>query len=223
MWVLVESGKTDADNAAAAALTKRLRYLGQILQIPPIDPDDPSSQLGPGPPLAAKFSMLRVRSGDAAEQPFLAMLAGPKGAAALRDGPWFATVFGRGRVLGAWPAADFGDEQIDEICMFLLGACSCQVKRENPGWDLLLDADWDGALQAMGLPATDAPTPVSNTLEAAASAPALETVTITPAAPAAVPAADAVWPNFTSPRVVAPMMLLVLGAGLGWWIVRNQS
>ena len=37
-------------------------------------------------------------------------------------------------------------------CMFLLGACSCQVKRMNPGWDLLLNVDWDGALQAIGFP-----------------------------------------------------------------------
>src|SRR5207249_671160 len=141
-----------------------------IAQVPPVDPNDPSSQLGPGPALAAKFSMLRVRSGDAAEQPFVAMLAGPKGAAALRDGPWFATVFGRGRVLGAWPAADFGDEQTDEICMFLLGACSCQVKRENPGWDLLLAADWDGELHAMGLPQSGSPTGIDVPLEGGAPA-----------------------------------------------------
>ena len=87
-------------------------------------------------------------AGDAAEQAFVKMLAGPKPDAALQSGPWFSAVFGRGRALGAWPAEGFGEEQIDEVCGFLLGACSCEVKRMNPGWDLLLRADWDAELAA---------------------------------------------------------------------------
>lgn len=76
------------------------------------------------------------------------MLAGPKPAAGLANGPWLAAVFGRGRVLGAWPAADFGDAEIEEACLFLLGACSCQVKRQNPGWDMLMNVNWVTELQA---------------------------------------------------------------------------
>ena len=152
VWLLVESGEREADDRTAAALEKRLRYLEQAAEIPPNDPDDPSSELGPGPALRVKFSVLRVRRDDAGEQPFLKMLAGPKHETAPASGPWLALVFGRGRVLGAWPAEGFGDEQIDEACLFLLGACSCQVKRMNPGWDLLLNVAWDNALQAMGFP-----------------------------------------------------------------------
>ncbi|MFT5104551.1 MAG: hypothetical protein ACI9UA_000166, partial [Pseudoalteromonas tetraodonis] len=33
-------------------------------------------------------------------------------------------------------------------CFFLTGACSCQVKAQNPGWDLLLSADWEKGLLA---------------------------------------------------------------------------
>jgi hypothetical protein len=75
------------------------------------------------------------------------VLAGPKAGADLAKGSWVAAVFGRGRALGAWPAEGFGDEQIDEASLFLLGACSCEVKRLNPGWDLLLNVDWDERLQ----------------------------------------------------------------------------
>mgnify|MGYP001547592114 CR=1 FL=1 len=34
-------------------------------------------------------------------------------------------------------------------CLFLLGACSCRVKFMNPGWDLLMDVDWDEKLMVV--------------------------------------------------------------------------
>lgn len=153
VWVLVESGDRAADDAAAKVLEKRLRYLQQVAVLPPIDPSDPTSKLGPGPKLAVKFSLLRV--GKSTDASFLSTLAGPKSGLAATREPWVAAVFGRGRVLGAWPAKGFGDEQIEEVSLFLLGACSCQVKRLNPGWDLLLHADWDEQLRAIGYQASD--------------------------------------------------------------------
>ncbi len=218
VWVLVESGQREADEAAARTMEKRLGYLAQVAALPQIDPDDPSSRLGPGPALRVGFSLLRVKHDDPAEQPFLKMLAGPKAAPAA---PWFAMIFGRGRVLGAWPAEGFGDEQIDEACLFLLGACSCQVKRMNPGWDLLLHADWDEKLQAIGFPKGDPAAPVTTPKPA----PAPETVAIAPAAPIA-PASTAVAsvapPNFNSPIVFAAGGLLLLGGGLAWWSMRRK-
>ena len=169
VWVLVESGNRAADDASAQRIEKRLRFLQSIAQLPRIDPTDPSSKLGPGPELKVKFSLLRVpgapvsdparsnatqpnagsETGVHAESTFLKMLAGPKPNPALANGSWLAVVFGRGRALGAWPASEMGDEQIEEACLFLLGACSCQVKRQNPGWDLLLNVDWDKELAAV--------------------------------------------------------------------------
>ena len=32
---------------------------------------------------------------------------------------------------------------IDEACVFLTGACSCEVKEQNPGVDLAMAVDWD--------------------------------------------------------------------------------
>lgn len=157
VWVLAESGNKTDDDAIATRVEKRLRYLEQVAILQRIDPNDPDSKLGPGPALRVKFSLLRIsslapsggegRGEAAAETLLLKMLAGPKPVAELASGPWLAAVFGRGRVLGAWPAADFGDAEVEEACLFLLGACSCQVKRQNPGWDLLMNVDWDSELR----------------------------------------------------------------------------
>ncbi|NBV23391.1 MAG: hypothetical protein EBS05_15915 [Proteobacteria bacterium] len=205
VWVLVESGKQAEDDALAARVEKRLRYLEQVAILQRIDPNDPDSKLGPGPALRVKFSLMRIPgaavgdparskaaqvnggsdTGAPAETLLLKMLAGPKPAEGLADGSWLAAVFGRGRVLGAWPAADFGDAEIEEACLFLLGACSCQVKRQNPGWDMLMNVNWPEELQAAAVKAAEAtavtsPTPTNIT----------ETVSITSGAkliPAVVP------------------------------------
>lgn len=219
VWILVESGDRAADDQAAAGLEKRLRYLEQVAQLPQIDPSDPTSKLGPGPALRVKFSLLRVPRDDSAEQAFFRMLSGPKTEAAVSAGPWFALVFGRGRVLGAWPAQGFGDEQIDEACLFLLGACSCQVKRLNPGWDLLLNADWNEALRAIGYPSAEtaaAQTPAPEPKNAEPPKP--ETVTLTAAAPPPVAPAS----SRTSPLAIAAGVLLVLGSALAWRTMRRQ-
>ncbi|MEO6785845.1 MAG: hypothetical protein ABI318_06895, partial [Chthoniobacteraceae bacterium] len=231
VWVLVESGQRDSDDRMAAVLEKRLRYLENVAQIPPIDPTDPTSQLGPGPALRVKFSLLRIRHDDVAEQAFTSILAGPNHDMENANGPWLALVFGRGRVLGAWPAEGFGDEQIDEACLFLLAACSCQVKRMNPGWDLLLDVDWNESLQSIGFPpppdAISTPDISAAKPEAAPPEPAKpgppkpETLTIA-APPPPLPSRQN---GFTSAvtAAAAASVLLVLGSALAWRTIRKKT
>ena len=229
VWLLVESGQRAADDRAAAALEKRLRYLENVAQIPSIDPNDPDSQLGPGPALGVKFSVLRIKHDDEAEKPFTAMLAGPNGYMENANGPWLALIFGRGRVLGAWAAEGFGDEQTDEACLFLLGACSCEVKRMNPGWDMLLDVDWNGSLHAIGFqppPPADLQMPKAAVDESGkmvpetkqAGAPNPEMVIIAATQPVPVAPRDI----FTLTAITAAV-LLVLGSVLGWRTIRRKS
>ncbi len=147
VWVVVGSGNAEKDRAFEKQLAARLDYLRQVAVIPPQDPNDPDSQLGPGPELAVGFSIIQVARDDPDEQVFLMMLAGPHGRKLLDgDEPVAGAVFGRGRVLGTWTASELVDEGIDEVSLFLLGACSCRVKLLNPGWDLLMSVDWDAGL-----------------------------------------------------------------------------
>lgn len=148
VWVMVRSGNERADTILEERLRSRLEYLGSVAAIPEQDPTDPINKLGPGPALKVGFSCLVISRDDPAEQVFLRMLAGPRTELLEKEAPFGAVVFGRGRVLGAWPVADLEDEGIDEVSLFLLGACSCRVKFQNPGWDLALAVNWDEALQA---------------------------------------------------------------------------
>jgi hypothetical protein len=152
VWVIVEGGKPEG-KAEGDRIEKRLRYLEQVMELPPQDPNDPDSEIGPGPALKLKLTTLRISQQDPAEKLFCAMLAGKKCAQALANGEAFAApVFGRGRVLNSFRVQDLDSPAIDDITMFLTGRCSCRVKDQSPGWDVLLKVDWETELQKMGVP-----------------------------------------------------------------------
>lgn len=182
VWILADSGSPQ-DNAEAARIEKRLKFLEQVAALPIQDPNDPDSQLGPGPPLKLKFTLLRLRRDDPAEKILLHMLVGPKGQGKEKaEGgtkppldpattSFAAVIFGKGRVLGAWPLADLDDRSLEETTMFLVGRCSCRLKAENPGWDLLLNIDWESALKKAGEAPASASGPASTSPANSASTP----------------------------------------------------
>jgi len=146
VWVIADNGSPE-DLAEAERIEKRLKFLQQVAALPIQDPHDPDSQLGPGPPLRLQFTTLRLRRDDPAEQPLLRMLAGPGGEVDPATTSFAAAVFGRGRVLGAWPLALMDDASLEDASMFLVGRCGCRLKNQNPGWDILLNVDWGQVLQ----------------------------------------------------------------------------
>jgi len=147
IWVIADSG-SPLDTVEVERIEKRLKFLEQVASLPIQDPNDPDSQLGPGPPLKLKFTSLRLRRDDPAEFMLLRMLAGPKGEFDPATTSFAGAVFGRGRVLGAWPLDILDDASLEDACMFLVGRCGCRLKNESPGWDILLNLDWEKALPA---------------------------------------------------------------------------
>lgn len=148
VWVIVDDGKPESQ-PEIERIEKRLKFLEQVAALPIQDPNDPDSQLGPGPALMLKFTTLRLRADDPAEKLLISMLAGPKGRIDSSQS-FAAAVFGRGRVLGSWNLQKLDDTSLEEACMFLVGRCSCRMKNENPGWDILMNVDWPKALEASG-------------------------------------------------------------------------
>jgi len=58
-------------------------------------------------------------------------------------------IFGRGRALTVLDKASIVPDVVAEVCSFLVGPCSCEVKALNPGVDLLMPVDWDGLITGM--------------------------------------------------------------------------
>src|SRR5262245_15707935 len=61
-----------------------------------------------------------------------------------RQEPIVFPVFGRGIALHALVGKGITEENIATAAGFLVGECSCEVRRLNPGVDLLMTADWEG-------------------------------------------------------------------------------
>ena len=209
VWVIVDGG------AETERLEKRLSFLERVIEIPPQDTNDPDSQLGPGPTLRLKLSSMHLSVHSNEEKLFCAMLAGTKAAAALAKGePFAAAVFGRGRVIGAWPLSQLDDTALEDISMFLTGRCSCRVKNESPGWDVLLNVDWESALQKVQEAQKNAPQTETKTPDLSVASLKPETVVVT----AQTQETARAWPNHAAPISVG---VLAIVAGVGWLLLRR--
>ena len=151
VWVLLESGDKEKDDAAANMLSAELQKLGKSLGQPQITHDDMIAygidQTQSKIPLKVSFSMVRVSRDDPREAVFVQMLV--RSEADLHEyatQPMAFPLFGRGRGLYALVGRGINEANIADTCAFITGPCSCQVKNQNPGFDLLMAADWDGAI-----------------------------------------------------------------------------
>ena len=162
VWIVVKSGDVVADSAAREKLQASLDSAEASLQIPegvirpeeleeainsrdvPVEMDD---VLRSRIPLKIAFSVLELDPEDPAEAIFSRMLLhADTGSSPVRE-PLAIPVFGRGRMMPGVPASRFSENTIAAAAGYLCGACSCQVKEQNPGRDLLVGTDWSKHLQ----------------------------------------------------------------------------
>ena len=167
VWVLLP-GADPADATQVTRIEKRLRFLEQVAALPIQDPNDPDSQMGPGPALRLAIGSMVIKADAGGEDLLRRQLAGPKADASTRTG-FAAVVFGRGRVLGSWPLEELDDRRLEDSTLFLLGTCSCRVKNENPGWDLLMGVDWPKALAEVQAKRSTTTTPAQGAIAAQTS------------------------------------------------------
>ena len=124
VWVLLQCGRRDEDDAAADRVQQELNRMSADGQ----------------PPLTC--SLVRVSRIDPAEKLLAETLLCTEPDLHGRDEPMAFPVFGRGRVLYALVGAGVNADNVRHTLDFLVGGCSCTIKRQNPGVDLLLTADW---------------------------------------------------------------------------------
>ncbi len=144
--VLLESGDKKKDDAAEKLLRQELAKMPKELKLPELT-DDPADQLKEtAPPLRIEFSILRLARDDSAEAGFVRILMHRDPSLAKLKSPLVFSIFGRGRSLDALADKGIDAENIKKDCQFLVGACSCEVKKQNPGFDVLIDVDWEAGL-----------------------------------------------------------------------------
>jgi hypothetical protein len=160
VWVVLESGNKAADDAAAALLTKRMAHLEKTLKLPEISEEDIAQGLVLIDPedLKLKFSLVRLSRTDPVEAMFVEMLLSSEDD--LRSDPPLPMafpIFGRGRALYALVGKGINNETIDQAGADLTGPCTCTIKEQNPGIDMLMPVAWDDLVQKV--PEADKPLP----------------------------------------------------------------
>jgi len=150
VFVLVESGKREADEAAGKLIAEQIPILEKTVKVSKVIEDDP---LVEGPtlksnlPVKLEMSVMRVSRADPAERMFVRMLVRSQSEAIAGDVPVVFPVFGRGRILTALAGSAIVAGNLEDAATFLAGPCSCQVKELNPGIDILMAADWDSVVE----------------------------------------------------------------------------
>jgi hypothetical protein len=157
VWVLIEGSDQAANDATFQQLEQTLKKAQSQIQIPEgviqanqvgkvgddISLDD---VLRSTIPLKISFKIKRIKRDDPAEQAFLRILTANRYSPPAE--PLVVPIFGRGRTPGPLLGSSITPEAILTACEYLCGACSCQVKSGNPGYDLLFQANWQKNLQS---------------------------------------------------------------------------
>ncbi|MDX1968458.1 MAG: hypothetical protein SFV23_14875 [Planctomycetaceae bacterium] len=145
VWVLLAGEDAAVAERLAATITDALPTLVESIPLPP-GIGLPGSQLMSAIPLEIRFSVLTVALEDAANT-WLRRCAIAHAREPVADGETLLLpIFGRGRALAVLKPSEADFEALAELTRFLCGACSCQAKDLNPGFDLLLAVDWDRQL-----------------------------------------------------------------------------
>ena len=150
VWVLIECGDSAKDDAAEQVLRQRLDHVEKTLQLPgPVDngvdalfpPDKSSPETTTDTTL--RLTLIRVSQEVPEERVFVSLLINSETDLHEYNEPIAIPLFGRARSHYALVGKGINDDNIDQSCQFLCGACSCEVKMQNPGADMLVRANWE--------------------------------------------------------------------------------
>ncbi len=147
VWIFIPSGEPSKDAPALKALNERIKVNQSHLTLPTAEELEIDAQVLASNklPLRIEFSVVELDRRDPREA-FLVRALEQSEADLPTSEPMAFPVFGRGRVLYALLGKGIMPETIDAACTFMVGPCSCQVKNQNPGFDLLLSHDWENAV-----------------------------------------------------------------------------
>jgi len=144
VWILVRSGQEARDRRALNSLRTALEKASATLRIPEIGTDQN------GDPVVVSdfktypvhFALMEIARDDRDDELLVNGLLKSEPDLQHFDEPMAFPVFGRGRALYALVGDGIQEANILEACRSLMNWCSCEIKAQNPGTDLLVAADW---------------------------------------------------------------------------------
>jgi hypothetical protein len=149
---------TCSDKAANEAAEKVLQGLVQEVKKGEIEfympppfgpmPGAPEGEEAPQTP-ALELGYLKVKRDDPKEEWLVRQLLAMEPDLKDEDSPMVFMCYGRGRALLPYVGKGISRENLLYELEFVTGACSCTVKEQNPGVDLLVRHDWEAAAVAL--------------------------------------------------------------------------
>ncbi|HIG26283.1 MAG TPA: hypothetical protein EYQ50_00195 [Verrucomicrobiales bacterium] len=160
VFLMVESGNASKDHAASQLVRETLEALEEQIELPEgvvnlagkvtggnlsvyeALSDDPTNQLKSGIPLRIEFELRHLPKNKKAPILRSILLNMDQRLFEFPEEPMLFSIFGRGRVLPPMVGEGISKQNITDAAMYLCGACSCQMKAQNPGIDSLSNVDW---------------------------------------------------------------------------------
>ena len=208
VWLLLESGDRERDDEAGRLIEAESGKLQQTLKLP--EPSTLDPPMNANVPLKIAISIVRVARSDPAERMLVNLLLNRNPKLATGKEAMLFPIFGRGRAIPPAIGPEIRAEALLEMAEFLTGPCSCQVKEMNPGYDLLLTANWSSLIGYQELQLPEPPPLVSMSQFAATAA---SNVTATSTQASLSPAAAGAPPAPVAPDHLVRNLIVVLGAG----------
>lgn len=148
VWLFLESGNAEKDAKQLKILKDELQRLSKTLKLSETATDVAGNLLdikiiNTG----VDFSLVQIDRNDPAEEIFIKILMGTEADLKLfQNIPIAFPIFGQGRALYALVGNGIKPKNIETACSTIIGWCSCTIKDDNPGTDLLLKADWNSII-----------------------------------------------------------------------------
>jgi hypothetical protein len=145
VWVFIPGRDAEKNRAVHEMLDTKLRELETAVEFNE-NFLELAKEAGAEPP-KLKFSVLEVSRDNRQEAPLMAMLTQVSDSIATNSGPIVVPIFGQGRAAVLMMDEYLTGSYVESIVQFLTGACSCEVKAQNPGFDILIPVDWVGGIK----------------------------------------------------------------------------
>jgi len=144
VWILIKSGHDQKDRRALESLKTHLDRASATLRIPDTGADVNGNpvEVTDFKTYPVRFSLMEIAHDDPDEDLLVSALLKSEPDLERYGEPMAFPVFGRGRALYALVGDGIQEKNIREACESMLAWCSCEIKAQSPGTDLLISADW---------------------------------------------------------------------------------